>query len=665
MPGRAQPTKVGGVTWLRIALLVAAGLWVYWPALHGNWLWDDNQTVTGNAALHSPAGLVKIWTTTPDWALTSTLFWIEWHLWGKVPYGYHAVTFALHLTGGLLVWRLLARLGLRRAWLGGMLFVIHPLAVESVAWISETKNTLSLPLALLSLDAWLDRDQGRSRWSYARSLLFYLAAMLAKTSVIMLPAVLLLYAWWKRGTVARREVMATLPFFAVALILGAVTLYFQHASDAVALEVHITPIWERIVGAPVALLFYLGKFILPVGLLAVYPAWAMDGNLWIELAVPVLALGLGGWWAWRQGRTRAALFGLGFFVLNLLPVLGLVHMLYFDISPVADHFVYLPMIGLIGLAVAALEQIQLSLKPKPLLYSVILVWLGMLGLAAVSRGYAGLYLNHQTLWSYTLARNQKAWPGHNNMGDVYLATGRLADAQREYETTLKLNPDYAGAHSNLGTVLLETGHGVAAVQEYREAVRLAPGTALYHFNLGIGLAQTGQGAEAIAEYEGALKLDPDNARVHNNLANALIQAGRLDEAIAECQAALQLDPAMGPAHANLGDAYMHAGRSEAAIGEYVEALKTEPNMAYVHYNLANALVRTGRTDDAIEQYGEAIRLGPKSAATWSNLGVALARAGRLAEATAALEQAVKLDPGMTEARKNLEQLRLIQPPASK
>jgi len=197
-------------------LIVLAGLWVYWPALQGEWLWDDGMLVTDNIELRSWPGLGQIWfaaPTTDYWPLSWTLLWIEWHLWGNYPLGYHLGSLVLHLCSGFLVWRLFSRLGLRGGWLGGLLFVIHPLAVESVAWIAEIKNTLSLPFFLLSCDAWLDGEEEKGKSGYLRSVLYYLAAMLAKTSTVMLPLVLLLHGWWKRETITWQEIKRTVPYW--------------------------------------------------------------------------------------------------------------------------------------------------------------------------------------------------------------------------------------------------------------------------------------------------------------------------------------------------------------------------------------------------------------------------------------------------------------------
>jgi hypothetical protein len=352
LPSRAALSRL---VLLQAGVLVAAAIWIYWPALGGAWLWDDDTLVSDNRDLRTWSGLGKIWFSSPEtdyWPLTWTLFWIEWHLWGNEPLGFHLVSLALHIGSGMLVWRLFNRLGMRGGWLGGLLFVIHPLAVESVAWIAELKNTLSLPLYLLAFGAWIDAEEQKPL-GYVKSVLYYLAAMLAKTSTVMLPAVLLLYGWWKRGRISRVEIVRMIPYGLIALTLGLITVYFQNNGHDFHTIEH-GGLVARLIGAGTAVCFYLGKFILPIDLLPIYPRWTLDPPSLLEvLTLPALAALLWALWSQRRGWGRHALFGFGFFLLNLLPVLGLVRMVYLSITWVADHMVYVPMIGLIGLFAAA------------------------------------------------------------------------------------------------------------------------------------------------------------------------------------------------------------------------------------------------------------------------------------------------------------------------
>jgi Flp pilus assembly protein TadD len=502
---------------------VAAGLWIYWPALQGGWLWDDDVLVTDNSNLRSLWGLWEIWFTprTDYWPLTWTLLWMEWHLWGNEPLGYHLCSLALHICSGILIWRLFNRLGLRWGWLGGLLFVIHPLAVESVAWVSETKNTLSLPFFLLSIDAWLDAEEKRSP-DNRRSVFYYLAAMLAKTSTVMLPLVLLLYCWWKRGHVTWQELKRMVPYVAIAVTLGLITVYFQNngqGDNPVELGGPVT----RLIGAGTAVFFYLGKFILPVNLLPIYPRWTLDSPSLLQiLAVPAIAALLFGLWTQRGGWGRHALFGFGFFLLNLLPVLGLVKMKYMGISWVSDHFAYVPMIGLIGLIVVGLGLLHERLSSFPHLVGVgtISIVTVIVLLLLESHSYASLFNNSEALWAYTVQHNPHAG-AYNNLGDALMREGRLSEAIEQFEQALKIKPDYAEAHNNLGIALGRTGRMSEAIEQFEQALKIKPDYAHAHNNLGIAFERTGRMSEAIEQFEQALKIKPDDALAHNNLAEAL------------------------------------------------------------------------------------------------------------------------------------------------
>jgi Flp pilus assembly protein TadD len=542
---------------LQALVIVAAGLWIYWPALHGGWLWDDDLLVTDNASLRSFRGLWDIWLTTPTtdyWPLTWTLLWMEWHLWGNEPLGYHLCSLALHICSGILIWRLLNRLGLRWGWLGGLLFVIHPLAVESVAWVSEIKNTLSLPFFLLSIDAWLDSEEKQSS-GYWRSVFYYLVAMLAKTSTVMLPLVLLLYCWWKRGHVTWSELQRMIPYVAIAMTLGLITVYFQNNGQGDN-PVVLGGFFTRLIGAGPTVFHYLGKFILPINLLPIYPRWTLDPPSFPQLvALPALAALLFGLWTRRGGWGRPALFGFGFFLINLLPVLGLVKMRYMDVSWVGDHLVYVPMIGLVGLIVVGLEQLHKRLS-FPHLFGF-----GATSIAVVtgflvweSHNYARLFNSSETLWTYTIQHNAYAFEAHDNLGNVLIQTGRVSEAIEQYEQALKINPDDAKAHYNLGTAFGRTGRVSEAIEQLQRAVKIKPDYAKAHMNLGNALMLTGRVPEAIEQFEQALKFKPDDPYAHVNFGNALMLTGRVSEAIEQFEQALKIKPDNPYARNNLAKA---------------------------------------------------------------------------------------------------------------
>ena len=462
-----------GIMW-RGLVIVFAVLFVYAPALAGGWFWDDSALIAGDIDLRTLSGLVSIWSFDSDWPLTRTAFWFELHLWDRFPFGYHLTNIALHTANAFLVWKLLARLNLRWAWLGGLLFAVHPLAVESVAWASELKNTLSLLFFLLSLLALIDHDE--EKVGYVRSLLFYTLALLAKTSVLMLPAVFLLHAWWKHGAITSRDLKKTIPFWLVAIVLGLVTMHFQTDAYYESADTRARTLVERCFQSGAAFDFYLGKFLWPSPLMPIYPRWwPASLSLSQLLALPLtvfLFIGLG--MNCRRTWCRPLLLGLGFFALTLLPVLGFADMTYLKFSWVADHLVYLPMIGLVGLSVAGLESLSTKLFPTARILLIGAITIVTAALAWNAHTYAARFADEQKMWAYNIRLNPSAWAAHNNLGFVQLQSGRLSEARQEFDKALRLNSNSADVHNNLGVVLLQTGQYAPSITEFETALRLDP-----------------------------------------------------------------------------------------------------------------------------------------------------------------------------------------------
>jgi tetratricopeptide (TPR) repeat protein len=616
---------------LQALVIAAAVLWIYWPELHGDWLWDDYVDITNNTVTQSPTGLWSIWFVPGSqfdyYPLKLSVQWLQWRLWGMDTLGYHLTNVLLHIVGALLVWRLLSKFGLRLAWLGGLIFAVHPVQVESVAWIAELKNTLSLPPFLLAMCAYIDYDE-RGKWGdYFLALGLFLVAMLCKATMVMFPAVILLYVWWKRGRIRWKDVLAGAPFFAVSLALGLLAIWFQHHIAMRQGTQLLGGIFSRLAGAGLSLSFYFSKCFLPVGLMPIYPKWAVDPPaLWQFLPWPVLGGAFYWLWTRRRGWGRHALLGLGFFLLFLAPFLGFTTASYMAFTWVMDHFLYLPMIGLIGLVVAGFGEVGKQLPASFRFYGIGLVSVVPVLLVFQSHSYAKMFLNQETLWSYELLHNPNAYMAHNNLGLALFEKGELSEAITEYEESLRIDPDYYFAHNNLGNAL----------------------------------KRAGRGPEAVAEYEQALRLNPDYAEPHYNLGNYLFQTGRLPEAIDQYEQALQIKPDYAEAHGNLGYALQHAGHWPEAREQYEEALRIKPDYAEAHYNLGNVFFQTGQLAAAMEQFGQALRSKPDYAEAHNNLGIALYRTGRVSEAVKQFEEALQIKPDFTEARDNLTKLQAFQ-----
>ncbi len=611
----------------QVLVIVGAGLWIYWPALKGDWLWDDDIMIVNNAIVHDPAGLWKIWfhpseVTDYFFPIKDSVEWLEWHLWHNHTFGYHLLNVLLHICSALLVWRLFGKLGLRLAWLGGLLFIVHPVTVESVAWISELKNTLSLPPFLLAMCAFIDYENNGKRRDYFLALGFFLVAMLCKTTMLMFPLVILLYLWWKRGRVGLNALKISAPFFIISLGLGLVTVGFLHRAinqPGIPTGGFLT----RLDQAGLSIAFYFSKCFGPMELLPIYPRWVVDPTFLVQF-LPWPVMGGVIYWLWtkRAGWGRHALLGLGFFLLNIAPVAGFFGGSYMDFTWVMDHFLYIPLIGLIGLVVAALGDVepQLSRSIRSIGTGVVMVIMGLL--AWESHGYAGIYINAETLWTYTLQRNPEAW----------------------------------NARVNLGFALFQKGRISAAIDQYKQAIRLNPGYVLARYDLGIALQRANRVSEAIEQYEQAIKINPDYLEAHINLGGALFQTHRIPETIEQCRQVLRIAPNYVPGYDNLGAALFQNGQVSEAIKQYEQALKLNPEDGASHGNLGEALAQMNDFPGAIKQYMEALRINPQDADSHDKLGLIFAQLHRNSEATEQFEKALKIDPNLSEAQEKLKEL---------
>ncbi len=490
-----------------------------------------------------PGGWWKFWFVPPGpdyFPLTSTVEWGLWRIFGDWTLPFHLTSLTLHLLSAFLLWRLLARLGLRLAWWGALIFVVHPVVVESVAWVSELKNTVSLPLLLLSMLCWLRYDERGRPTDISASLLLFLVAMLAKTSVVMLPFILVLYAWWKHGCIPRKQVMALVQFFAIALVLGILTVCFQQQWAIGDDKIDVGGFATRIAGAGWAIFFYLGKLLWPLGLQPAYAPWSFNNlspvDFWPWL---VLFAALAYVWSRRQTWGRAVILGAGFFLLNLAPVLGFLPMSYMRIAWVADHFVYLPMIGLIGLAIAGAELVLVVL-PSVIcaLAAAALVFVFSLH----SQIYAGIFRNQETLWSYTLHNDPDSWLGALDLGLTLNDAHRLPEAEVWLRRSLLHNNNFYGTHVALADILAQENHLSEAAAQYRIAWQQHPESLEIHINFGNVLFRQGDFHGAEQQYYLATLYHPNSIEARYNLANMLVREGHREEAIAQYELVLKVDP---------------------------------------------------------------------------------------------------------------------------
>ena len=581
-----RPTVLG------VALLIAAAVWSYWPSLGGKWLmdWDDNFMVVNNRNLVDLAGLWRIWVASPGadyWPMSSTLLWLEWHLFGLQPLGYHLCNLALHVCSGALIWRVLAQLGLRWGWLGGLLFIVHPLTVESIAWVSEIKNALSLPLFLWALSRYIQFDASDEKSAYGQSLLLYVAAMLSKTSVVMLPLVLLLYCWWKRREITRQDLMRMAPFFALALILGTVTICMQTPTPISQLPAPRTP-FEVLLTAGQSVFFYIGNFLVPVDLALIYPRWTMASPTPLQLVLWPLLIGLLALAFLQKRWGRHVLLGLGFFLLNLAPLFGFVHFTYMKLSWGADHFTYLPIVGLVGLTVAGFEWLHAVIPANYRRVVLVVIGIVIVGLSLETRDYARAYSDETALWTKTIERNPQASAAYDNLGLLALNSRNYAVAIQNFQSALQIQPNSLEAHCNLATALVDVGDTAGAIQQLQAAQRINPHYPVTWYDLGTLYLRLGQLPEAITQLKTAVDLSPHNVNAKANLGYALTQSGQAAEAVPLLRSALQDNPNSVNVHFNLGTAFLQLKDYVAAASEFQATLVLSPGMTQAQQLLQNA-----------------------------------------------------------------------------
>ncbi|MDB6058100.1 MAG: repeat-containing protein YrrB, partial [Verrucomicrobiales bacterium] len=649
---------------LTAAFILALTFVAYFPAIqHGGFIWDDNELLTGNAAIKDDAGLHTIWFTTKlvDYVpMTSTSLWMEWRLWHMNPMGYHFTNVLLHAISAILLWRILLRLRIPGAAVAGLLFAVHPVCVASVAWIAERKNTLSMVFYLLSILWFLRFDEesanaktkGAAKW-FVLSLVAFGLALLSKGSVTVLPAVLLLIACWRRSRMTQRDFIRTIPFFAMSVACAVGTILLQHRG--IGLPHDSLPV--RLLGGTRAFWFYIWKDVVPVNLTMVYPLWPVSLSHWVTyvplvatlLLIPVL-------WHFRFGWGKTVMFALGYFVIALAPVLGLFNMAYFAISRVSDHLQYLAVPGIVAL-VAACGAYYMEKKNDRAWKALVGVVLAVMCLLTAS--HAKIFAVPETLWADNVQKNPGSWRVRNSYGASLFKDGQFDEAIVQYKAGLAVDATAGDLHYNLANAYYKQQKREEAILEFSHAFTNASEPFNAHNNLGIVLGELGRYKEAISHFRAAIKAQPTWAEAYRNLGDALLKTDAGREAITAFEQAVQLEPNDGAAHNGLGAAFEKKGDLDGAIHEFELATKLNPNDAAARQNLALVLNKkgvatqaNGRVEDAIAQLQAAIQLSPTNAPLHNSLGAAFDRAGRLDDALAQFDEAVKLDASNVIAHKN-------------
>lgn len=639
--------------------LVTVTLAAYHPAWHGGIVWDDDHHLT-RPELQSLGGLWRIWfdvgATQQYYPLAHTAFWIQQALWGYDTLGYHLVNICLHALSAFLLYRILAHLAVPGAIAAAFLFALHPVHVESVAWITELKNTLSGFFYLAAALVYLRFDATRAGAAWWRAFILYLLALFAKTVTATLPAALLVVFWWQRGRLEwRRDVQPLLPFFVIGIAAGLLTAWVERWSiGAEGVDFQLTAV-ERLLIAARAVWFYLGKLLWPADLAFIYPRWNVDAAAVWQYVFPLAALlALAVLWALRR-RSRALLAAALLFGGTLFPALGFVDVYPFRYAFVADHFQYLASISVLALVAAASVRL-LSGRVAPATATLGITIAFSVPLAILTWKQSHLYVSAEALYAGTIERNPSAWMAHNNLAEIEMRDPQ-ADLNRPIErlrTALALKPDYPEARANLGAAYHRLGRLEEAAAEYRAVLAADPRIVRAEYNLGLVLLDLGRPHDAVVRLQRAVSVtrDPDG---YIALANAHRALGRTDEAIAQYREALRASPQSALAHTNLALAFLEVDRLEDAARHLRQAVRLVPTDAGAHAVLGNVLHRLGQIEEAIDAYDAALTYGsgPETADVHNAYGVLLMQINEFEEAVRHFEAALRLRPDFADARANL------------
>jgi len=647
---QSSPAPSRGREWGWALLLLAVTILAYGPAWSGQPLWDDAAHMT-RPELRSVAGLASIWTrlgaTQQYYPLLHSLFWLEYRLWGESTVGPHLVSILLHGLAALLLVRIVRKLELRGAWLAGGVFALHPVMVESVAWITELKNTLSAIFFLTAALAYLDFDGKRKAKPYALALTLFVLGLLSKSVIVTLPGSLLVVLWWKRGRVGwKRDVVPLLPFFVIGIVSGLFTAWVERRFIGAEGGQFSFGFVERCLIAGRAVWFYLYKLVWPADLVFIYPRWNIDSTaMWQYLFPAALVVVLLVFLRLRS-CSRAPLAVLLYFAVTLFPALGFFNVYPFIYSFVADHFQYLASLGPIVAGVAGLAEgmarlqtrLRRPLKPLPALLSAPL----LAALFTLSWQQSRMYSDAETLYRTTIARNSSCWMAYTHLGLLLMEKGRHDEALAQLSRALSLHPNQADAHNNLGLLYMDMGRTDDARAHLSRSLELNPNEADAHNNLGALLSRDGRRDAALPHLKRALELHPNHAEVHYNLGDLLAAEGRTDEAMVHYQRALEIDPGYADAHSNFGLLLAQLGRAEEAVAHFRKASELDPKHANAQNNLGVMLAKMGKPDEAIDHYRKAVEIDPLELGHLDNLVLALVKAGRWNDASAILDHALSL-----------------------
>jgi Tfp pilus assembly protein PilF len=627
-----------------VAAITLITFFVYFPSLTNGFIWDDDDYIINNFSIQKTEGLKEIWFSykTPQYyPVVFSSFWLEYQLWGQNPTGYRAVNLVFHIFNALLIYLILFKLYKPIALPAALIFALHPVQVETVAWITERKNIFGAFFYLLTTFFYIRFYESHQKKDYGLSLLSFAFALLSKSITATFVIVPLLIRWWQGRKFRTSDFIQLTPFVLLGFLAGLNTVYLEIVRVGAKGGSWSLPLLGKIVLPGKIILFYLYKLVFPSELIFFYPRWSIDPSVfwqWLPSAGVAVMLGLFYFYRVKIGRAPFALFLC--FVASLFPALGFFNVYPMMYSYVADHFQYIASISMIILLCAAAGFIaqrmvfeRFALGPKirqAVFIAALVIIVPILGFK--SHSYSNVFKSRETLFMDVIRKNPGAWMAHNNLGMVYISKGEVSRAFDQFQQTLKIRPKDCTALNNLGNIYKARGSWEKARTAYETCLAADPEYATAHNNLGLVHVHSGDLRQARERFETAAALDPMAHNTQLNLGLLYLQQKEYDKSMAHYQKAIAIHPYYVEAYLQMGLLYAQTGQNTKARQAFEKVLEIDPDNVHAHNNLGILYSHDGRTDTAVVHFRKAVTLDPNSLQARYNLGEALLKLGQTDEA---------------------------------
>ena len=624
-----------------IALLT---FFIYFPSLTNGFIWDDDDYITNNFSIQKTEGLKEIWFSykTPQYyPVVFSIFSLEHKMWGLNPTGYRVINLVFHVLNALLIYVILLKLYRPLALPAALIFAIHPVQVETVAWITERKNIYGAFFYLLATFYFIRFYDSQQKMDYGLSLLSFIFALLSKSVTATFVIVPLLIRWWQGHRFRKLDFLQLVPFVLLGFLAGLNTVYLEIVRVGAEGSSWSLPLLGKMVLPGKIILFYLYKLVFPFELIFFYPRWQIDPSIlwqWLPTVCVAGILGLLYFYKEKIGRAAFALFLC--FTASLFPALGFFNVYPMMYSYVADHFQYIASISMIILVCGTgefisqkmlFEKFAIDLKAQKFALIFALAVIGSL-LGFKSYSYSKVFENRETLFTDVIKKNPTAWMAHNNLGMVFIGQGEVSKAFDQFQDTPKIKPGDCTALNNIGNLYKAQGLWEKARATYETCLESDPEYATAYNNLGLVHVHSGEWEQARELFEKAAALDPMAHGTHLNLGRLYLQQKEYDRAMAHYNKAIEIHPYYVEAYLQMGLLHTQTGQKDEARQAFENVLEIEPNNFHAYNNLGILYSHDNQVMVAVTHFRKAVMLNPESIQARYNLGEALLRLGRYDEA---------------------------------